>query len=92
MLNKTNIEHGVIGLLIQAAFFFLTGSIWLGFAIATAFFLGREHAQREYKIGNPSLLKGYEAFDFWNWKLDAILDLVVPSLLTLIVAIVVTVI
>lgn len=42
------------------------------------FYLGREHAQREYKLGGPANLKGYEAFDFWNWKKDPLLDLIMP--------------
>jgi hypothetical protein len=45
---------------------------------AMGIFIGREHAQREYKLGDPSLLVGYEALDLWRWEMDALLDLLLP--------------
>lgn len=46
--------------------------------LATGILIGREHSQREYKIGKPSILKPWEAFDVWNWSRDARLDLACP--------------
>ena len=86
-MNKTHIEHLVIALVLQALVWLATGSLWLGFAFVFGLFLGREHAQREYKIGDPSKLKGYEALDFWRWSKDAKIDLALPVGVTLLIAI-----
>ena len=86
-MNKTHIEHLIIALVIQALVWFATGSLWFGFAFVFGLFLGREHAQREYKIGDPSKLKGYEALDFWRWSKDAKIDFALPTLVTFLVAI-----
>lgn len=96
-MNQTNFEHAGFALMMQSVFLLLGVSVfhdvatlsWIGAAFASAFFLGREHAQREYKIGDPSKLIGYEAFDFWRWKLDAVLDLVFPVIASVTVALVV---
>lgn len=77
-MNQTHIEHLLVALILQAipgAFFgdWITGGVF-----AVGIFLGREHAQREYKIGDPSKLVGYEALDFWRWSRDAQIDLLLP--------------
>lgn len=77
-MNKTNFEHAAYALLIQVILGIITGNFWLGAAAGIAFFAGREHAQREYKIGNPSTLKPWEGFDIWRWSTDAKLDLLFP--------------
>lgn len=85
-MNMTHVEHFIAALLIQGLFvvaFYLLKlphGHWVGAIFVTALFLGREHAQREYKIGDPSKLKGYEALDIWRWPLDAQLDLLVPTI------------
>lgn len=87
-MNKTHFEHlgiAIVFTLIGAAF----GYAWIGAAFAIGIFVGREHAQREYKIGNPSKLVGYEALDFWRWSLDAKLDLLFPVVAAISVACVV---
>lgn len=104
-MNRTNIEHAAFAMLFQLPFllvglyldytypdspWLLPCAAWLGAMLAFGFFLGREHAQREYKIGDPSKLIGYEAFDFPNWSLDALLDLIFPIIAVFWVAIVVT--
>ncbi|AQS50566.1 hypothetical protein PAEH1_01560 [Paenalcaligenes hominis] len=92
-MNRTHLEHLIVALVIQGFFiggFNLLGlqdGSWFGAAFVTALFIGREHAQREYKIGDPSKLKGYEALDIWRWSLDAKLDLLVPVLAVFIVAV-----
>ena len=96
-MNKTNFEHAGFALMMQSVFLLLgvfvfdavTTLAWIGAAFASAFFLGREHAQREYKLGDPSKLMGHEAFDIWRWKLDAVLDLVFPVVASVAVALVV---
>lgn len=82
--NATHLEHVVIALLIQGAFILVfhlmkrPSGEWFGWFFVLALFLGREHAQREYKIGDPGKLSGYEALDFWAWSSDALLDLLLP--------------
>lgn len=77
-MNRTNFEHIAYAILMQIVIVLITGSWVIGAAFASAFFLGREHAQREYHIGDPSKLKPWEAFDVWRWTVDARLDLVCP--------------
>lgn len=92
-MNKTHIEHLIIALIIQGFFigaFYLLGlqdGTWFGAVFVTALFVGREHAQREYKIGDPSKLKGHEALDIWRWSLDAKLDLLIPTAAVSLVAV-----
>ena len=94
-MNQTNFEHAGFALMMQSVFLLLgvfvfhevTVLAWVGATFASAFFLGREHAQREYKLGDPSKLMGHEAFDIWRWKLDAQLDLLFPVLATVVVAV-----
>lgn len=92
-MNRTHLEHLIIALIIQGFFvggFYLLGlqhGTWVGAVFVTALFLGREHAQREYKIGDPSQLKGYEALDIWRWPLDAKLDLLIPTAAAFLVAV-----
>ena len=92
-MNRTHLEHLFIALIIQGFFvggFYLLGlqhGAWFGAIFVTALFLGREHAQREYKIGDPSKLVGYEALDIWRWPLDAKLDLLIPTIVVFLVAI-----
>jgi hypothetical protein len=77
-MNKTSFEHLVVAILLQAAYGYAFGDWITGGAFAIGLFVGREHAQREYKLGDPSKLVGYEALDFWRWSLDAKLDLILP--------------
>lgn len=86
-MNKTHLEHVAVAVVLQAVIWLATGSLWYGFVFVSGLFLGREHAQREYKTGDPSKLKGYEALDFWRWSKDAKIDLALPVGVTLLVAI-----
>ena len=78
IMNQSNLEHLCVALVIQAIVWLLTGDMWLGAALASGIYIGREHAQREYEIDDPIRLVGYEALDVWRWSKDAILDLVMP--------------
>ena len=90
-MNFTQLEHVVIALVIQGLFIVVFRLIkrphgeWFGAFFVTALFLGREHAQREYKIGDPSKLIGYEALDIWRWSLDAQLDFLLPTMTVFVV-------
>ncbi len=85
-MNSTHLEHIIYALAMLAMIGLPTKNWWAGAAFAAAFFIGREHAQREYKIGDPSKLMPWEGFDVWNWSLDAQLDLLAPVLVVLVVA------
>ena len=78
MINRTNVEHLVIALVLQALIAVATGDWLLGAMLSSGIFLGREHAQRECHIGDPSTLVGYEALDFWRWSRDSLMDLLLP--------------
>lgn len=77
-MNRSNFEHAGYALVIQTLIAMMFGSWGFGALVAIAFFLGREHAQREYHLGDPSRLPPWAAFDFWRWPLDAQLDLLFP--------------
>ena len=95
-INRTNLEHAGYALVIQLAvalalFACLTlfdkipavaaWCVMVGGAAATAWFISREHTQREVliaaerkcKIGD---LEGWEGFT--GWSLDAVLDAAAP--------------
>ena len=78
MINRTNVEHLVIALVLQALIALVTGDWLLGALFSSGIFLGREHAKREYHIGDPCTLVGYEALDFWRWSIDSLMDLILP--------------
>lgn len=77
-MNVSNFEHAAFALLMQIAIGLATGNWWAGAAAGAFFFLGREHAQREYKLGTAGK-SPWPAFDFFRWSLDAKLDLLFPA-------------
>lgn len=88
-MNRTNIEHAVVGLLIMGLVwlgFALVGVInghWIGAAAGVAFFFGREYTQAEREVakalGVPLIaLHWYAGLDFRTWSRDALLDLLFP--------------
>lgn len=85
-MNRTHFEHAFYALLMQAAIGLLTGNWWAGAAAGVYFFLGREHAQQEYKLGtvgkNP-----WPAFDVRKWSVDKWLDVLMPALAVCAVAV-----
>lgn len=78
LINRTNWEHGISSLVVFIIIFLATNLAWVAWIAPIAFFLGREHAQYEYKIGGPGKLVGYEAFAIHKWCLDAKMDLIFP--------------
>lgn len=78
-MSRTNFEHLFVALALQFVVGALTHDWFAGAMLSIGAFAGREHAQREYHIGNPSSLVGYEALDVWRWTADAQLDLLLPA-------------
>lgn len=89
-MNITHAEHALYALLMQATIGATTGNWWAGAAFGYAFFLGREHAQFEYKIGDPSKLMPWEGFAVWRWSRDAQLDLLFPAAAVFVVSVIVS--
>jgi hypothetical protein len=88
-MNTSNLYHALYAIGFQFFLGISTGNFWLGMAFGSAFFLGREVAQREYKIskgGSVKELKPWAGFDIINWGLDAKLDLLFPIIGTSLVA------
>lgn len=89
-MNSSNLEHALWAIGFQFFLGISTGNFWLGMAFGSAFFLGREVAQREYKITNGGSVKGlkpWAGFDILKWGWDAKLDLAFPVFATTLVAI-----
>ena len=55
----------------------LTGNVWAGALFAIGFYIGREHAQQEYKYAKDvTTLKWYAGFV--GWSKDKWLDVISP--------------
>lgn len=82
-MNRSNFEHAAWALLFQGLTVLVVGSWLAGALVAVAFFLGREHAQRQATIARADEvsvkdLNPWEGFDFGNWSRDSQLDLLMP--------------
>lgn len=89
-MNLSNVQHAAWALAFQIPLTFLTGNPWIGMVLGSAFFLGREVAQREYHLtqgGSVNGLKPWAGFDIANWGIDAQLDLLLPVAATTLFAI-----
>ena len=93
-MNRTNFEHAAIALIMQAVLGLLTGNWWLGAAFGAAFFIGREHAQAEYRYISANGGRRYHTpvapewavFNLKWWNQDALLDWITPTASVLVVA------
>lgn len=84
-MNQSNVQHAAWALAFQIPLGWVTGNFWLGMVLGSAFFLGREVAQREHKLARGAsvkTLKPWAGFDIHNWHLDAKLDLLFPVVAT----------
>lgn len=85
-MNRTVFEHVGIALLIQLLVALATGNWWLGACLGAGVFIGREHAQAEYRWiaafgnGRRANMPWAGGFDprVWN-HLDAWLDWLAPA-------------
>ena len=83
-MNQSNFEHAGYALLMQLVVGLMFGNWFAGACFGFAFFLGREHAQAQDKLGY-SFKTTFQAFDVRKWSLDAQLDLLFPAVAVLIV-------
>jgi hypothetical protein len=95
MKPLVNLSHLVTSLTLQGLFFLVHGDLWMGAVAALFFYLGREIAQAEYRgiEGSPTklrkdfpLLGGFYP-KYWTRK-AFLADLMIPSSLTILIAII----
>lgn len=91
-MNDTNYEHGAFAVIFMILILGICGLfvnistsvIIFSALLPLAFFLGREHAQYEYKLvrerklNSVNELSAFEGFAIWNWNLDSLLDFIFP--------------
>ena len=79
-----NLEHSAYALLFMAIIGLLTNNWLAGAMLGIGFFLGREHAQAEYRViqkfyeGKRANMPWYGGFEPRAWDLDSVLDLLFP--------------
>ena len=93
MKSFINWSHIAISLALQGLFYFVHDDIWIGALSSFFFYLGREIAQAEYRGIEASLTKLRKDFPLLGgfypkyWTMKAFLaDLVIPSVLTITIA------
>lgn len=89
------LEHALIALAIQALIARVTGSWWAGAAIVSAYFVGREIAQAEYRwievygAGLRANMPWWGPFDLRVWpKRDQWIDWIGPLAATMLAALI----
>jgi len=76
--------HTLIALALQSAFGILTGDWLLGGLVGAAFYVGREHAQAEYRwierfgVGRRVNMPWWGGFDRRVWNRKSLLDWIAP--------------
>jgi hypothetical protein len=89
------LEHPAYALLFMAIIGLLTGNWFAGACFGSAFFIGREHAQAEYRViehfyeGKRANMPWYGGFEARAWNLKSILDFVLPIAATAIALIII---
>ena len=76
-MNQTNFEHAGYAALMQLVIGLITDDWFAGACFGIAFFVGREHAQNQDKLGY-TFKTTFQAFDVRKWSLDSQLDLLFP--------------
>lgn len=88
------IQHPAYALLFMAIIGLLTNNWLAGAMLGVGFFLGREHAQAEYRViqkfyeGKRANMPWYGGFEPRGWDLKSILDFGLPIAATAIVFII----
>jgi hypothetical protein len=83
-----NLKHPAYALLFMAIIGLLTNNWLAGACFGSAFFLGREHSQAEYRViehfyeGKRANMPWYGGFERRAWDLKSILDFVLPIIVT----------
>ena len=95
MPDLSPVYHALLALAAQTAIGLLTGNWWAGAAFGAAFYIGREHAQAEYRWikefgdGKRSNMPAWGGFDHRVWDIPSLLDCLVPLAAVLLVVLIV---
>jgi hypothetical protein len=87
--------HSAYALLFMVIIGLLTGNLFAGVCVGSAFFMGREHAQSEYRViqkfydGKRENMPWYGGFEPRGWNKKSVLDFVLPIAATTIVFIII---
>jgi hypothetical protein len=88
-----NLAHSAYALLFMAIIGLLTGNWLAGAMLGIGFYLGREHAQAEYRViqryyaGKRANMPWWGAFQRRAWTEDAVMDWLLPTMAVLCVAV-----
>jgi len=91
-----NLEHSAYALLFMTIIGLLTGNWFAGACFGSAFFLGREHAQAEYRViqkfydGKRANMPWYGGFERRAWDVKSILDFVLPIVATMVAVVIIS--
>jgi hypothetical protein len=92
------LEHSAYALLFMAIIGLLTGNWFAGVCFGSAFFVGREHAQAEYRViehfyeGKRANMPWYGGFESRGWDIKSILDFGLPIAATAIALVIIALI
>jgi hypothetical protein len=88
--------HGIIAILFQAVFGLAFGLWWVAAAAVSAFYMGREHAQAEYRVisayynGKRANMPWFGGFEPKAWTPKSLFDWLIPTTATIVVAVCLT--
>lgn len=92
-----NFEHSAYALLFMAIIGLLTGNWFAGACFGSAFFVGREHAQAEYRViqkfydGKRANMPWYGGFEPRGWDLKSVSDFVLPIVATMVAVVIISI-
>lgn len=84
--------HAALALLVQAAIGLLTGNWWAGAAFGVGLYIGREHAQAEYRwierygFGVRANMPWHGGFQGRVWTIKSVVDAIAPAAAVIFVA------
>jgi hypothetical protein len=90
-----NLEHSAYALLFMAIIGLLTGNWLAGACFGSAFFVGREHAQAEYRViehfyeGKRANMPWHGGFERRAWNVKGVRDFLLPIAATAIALIII---
>ena len=92
-----NLEHPAYALLFMVVIGLLTNNWFAGACFGSAFFLGREHTQAEYRViehfyeGKRTNMPWYGGFEIRAWDLKSVLDFGLPIIVTTITLVIIAI-
>ena len=96
MIYIKNLGHPAYALLFMAIIGLLTNNWMAGAMLGIGFFLGREHAQAEYRViqkfydGKRANMPWYGGFERRAWNVKSILDFVLPIVATMVAVVIIS--